>query len=136
MLADSIVETAALTTSEAGLRQRRRFRDMPAAKAPSLPASYLGKVKLSALRSYREIEAELQARGITEGWVEGEHPAGLAGMRNVLKVAGACEEGPSYYLKGGRKGDVASDMVEDELDDETHTIREALRSWGDTHESL
>ena len=75
---------------------------------PTLPDTFLNKVRLTALRSLVDVEAELQARGIT-GWVPrsegGSEP--FRELRDRLPTFTEGEgEGAVVFLVGGRMGDI------------------------------
>ena len=78
---------------------------------PKLPATYLNKVKPGQIRKTVDLESELRARGIVDGWTPrsegGKTP--LPDMRRLLPVD---EEG---YLADGRMSEV--DEVEQEQEE-------------------
>ena len=60
-----------LAAAEKGQRLNNRvpFKDYMPALVPALPASFLGKLKLSSLRGFADVEKALRERGITDGWL-------------------------------------------------------------------
>ena len=75
---------------------------------PTLPDTFLGKVRLTSLRRLVDVEAELRARDIT-GWVArsegGKTPFRELRARLPTYTEGE-GEGAVEYLEGGRMGDI------------------------------
>ena len=76
---------------------------------PTLPDTFLGKVRITSLRRLVDVEAELRARPDVTGW-EPRSEGGTLSFKELRALLPTYTEGEGeaavHFLEGGRMGDI------------------------------